>query len=313
MFEKILQQIKKYDSIVLFGHIDPDPDCFGSQVALKESLLTAYPNKHVFVVGSGCPNFFALLGRPDLIDKETACQSLGVILDGNGKDRMEENICYFCKEFVKIDHHIETSEFSDGPSVVDTNSSSTCELIYRFLVESKLPITETVANALYAGILTDTGRFNYVNDYAGLFGITKELCSYGANPVAINKALNVINENELAFKGYILTHYKKSDLGILYILLNEKVLSKYKISSNVAHHYVNLLSNVKGYKIWLLGLPTDQGDYHYEIRSTGADIQKVAVKYGGGGHKCAAGYSIPEFSKSNFDDLLNSLHACLKE
>ena len=53
MFEKVFEQIKKYDSIVIFGHINPDGDCFGSQIALRETIKLMFPNKQVFAVGKG--------------------------------------------------------------------------------------------------------------------------------------------------------------------------------------------------------------------------------------------------------------------
>lgn len=313
MFESVFAQIKKYNSIVIYGHIDPDGDCFGSQVALKEALTSEFPDKNIYIVGSGLPRFFKLFGKPDIIDEQTIKDSLAIILDGNDIDRMEDKRVVLSKAFTKIDHHIEVVKFERGPYVTDANATSTCELIYKFIKENNLPLTEKAANALYLGILTDTGRFNFVNDFVSIFHIVSDLCANGAKPPIINKALNVTTLNELGLKGYILTNYVKTESGILYILLDKEILNKYHIPASKAHQFVNLLSNVEGCNVWLLGLDSDTLGYHYELRSSGIDIHHVVAKYGGGGHACACGYSTKTFDQDNFNDMIASLEKCLKE
>ena len=79
MFEQITKKIEEHDSIVIFGHLNPDGDCYGSQVALKAILKKHYPNKNVYIVGSGLPNFYHILGKMDEVSLETIQKSLAIV------------------------------------------------------------------------------------------------------------------------------------------------------------------------------------------------------------------------------------------
>ena len=89
MFEQIWDLIKKNDSIVIYGHINPDGDCYGSQVGLKEIILANLPGKQVYITGSGVPPFFDVICKMDEVSDETIKNSLAIIVDGNDLARME--------------------------------------------------------------------------------------------------------------------------------------------------------------------------------------------------------------------------------
>ena len=77
MFEQILNKIEQYDSIVIFGHLNPDCDCYGSQIALRNILRNRYPNKKIFATGSGLKKFFKIIGPMDIVSDETIKNSWG--------------------------------------------------------------------------------------------------------------------------------------------------------------------------------------------------------------------------------------------
>ena len=86
--KKIYKLIKKYDSIVIARHVGPDPDALGSQLALKETILTAFPNKKVYAVGHPASRF-KYLGDLDGIDEEIMSKSLLFVLDTPNKCRVD--------------------------------------------------------------------------------------------------------------------------------------------------------------------------------------------------------------------------------
>ena len=106
MFEKILEKVKDAKSIVVFGHENPDGDCYGSQVGLKEAILASWPDKKVYITGSGLPFLFSRLGEMDVVSDEIIENSLAFIVDFNIISRSEDKRISTAKEFVKIDHHI---------------------------------------------------------------------------------------------------------------------------------------------------------------------------------------------------------------
>ena len=111
MFEELRQIIEANDSIVIFGHIFPDGDCYGSQIGLRELLRLNYPNKKVYAVGSGLRRFFGLMGEMDKVSDDVIKNSLAILVDGNDCSRMEDARVSTAKEFIKIDHHIENYRF----------------------------------------------------------------------------------------------------------------------------------------------------------------------------------------------------------
>ena len=121
MFEELRKIIEANDSIVIFGHIFPDGDCYGSQVGLRDLLRLNYPNKKVYAVGSGLHRFFKLIGEMDEVSDEIIKNSLAILVDGNDCSRMEDQRVVIAKEFIKIDHHIENYRFTEGKFVINNN------------------------------------------------------------------------------------------------------------------------------------------------------------------------------------------------
>ena len=313
MFEKIIEQIEKYDSIVIFGHINPDGDCYGSQVGLREIILSLYPNKKVYITGTGCPRFFSILPKMDVVSDEVIANSLGILVDGNDLPRMEDKRVFSCKAWAKIDHHIDTNSFTEGPQVVDTGANSACDIITGMAMKYNVDINEVGATALYLGILTDSARFQFVTDYPTTFERVKYLADHGAKIEEINVCLAKIDERSIAAKGYIMTHYKKTSSGVIYIIYSKEKLKRLRLSANAASNFVNLLSNIEGYPIWCSFAEYEDGKVRVEIRSNGPIIQPVAVRIGGGGHAHASGAQLSHLDYDTIENVLIDLDKTLQE
>lgn len=313
MFEELRHIIEKNEYIVIFGHINPDGDCYGSQIGLRDLLRLNYPNKKVYAVGSGWRRFFNLIGNMDVVDDEIIKKSLAILVDGNDLMRMEDQRIGTAKEFIKIDHHMENNKFTEGKFVIDDNANSTCELIVKFIWEAKWKVNPTICNALFLGILTDTGRFQFIEDFPIAFKEASYLCENGADPKAINKILNITNEDALKFKGYVFTHYQKTETGVIYLTFKYKTLEELKVSPNKAGGMVNLLNNVLGYPIWAFFCENEDGTCHAEFRSSGPGVQPVAAKYGGGGHYHAAGVTLADMSQETIQMIIDDLDTVIKE
>lgn len=304
MFKPFKDKINQYDTIVIFGHLNPDGDCYGSQIALREILKENHPNKKIYSVGSGLNTFYHYLGYMDVVSDEIITNSLAVILDSNDLTRLEDKRASSALDFIKIDHHINTFSFTEGPEIVDTNACSTAEMIYRLAIESGLSIPKIAANALYLGMLTDTGRFQYVNDYVAVFSILKELCLHGAEPKIIGQILSMTNEQSLKIKAFVLNNYKTNPKGIIYLIVSKAERDALGITAAKTVGQVTLLANVTGYPIWFIATETDNHGLQAELRGLNVDVQNVAIAYGGGGHRFAAGFTYPEFSKEKVDELI---------
>ena len=313
MYRAILEKIEKYNSIVIFGHMNPDGDCYGSQMALRRTLRLKYPEKNIYAVGSGLHRFFDLLGFMDVVPEKVIERSLAIIVDGNDIPRMEDQRINFAKDFIKIDHHVDTGTFTEGPSLVREDACSCCEILLDLIRDNNFPIDTMVAQCLLLGLITDTARFQFVHDFEKVFKDAAYLCELGANPEVLNNVLSLTSETSTAFKGYVYTHYKKTDNGVLYMHFSNRQLRKFKLNPNAASSMVNLLSNIRGYPIWVFMCENANKTIHIEFRSNGPVVQPVALKYGGGGHAFAAGVTIYEPTQEILDTIIGDCDALAKK
>ena len=296
MFREIISLIEENESICIFGHVHPDGDCYGSQIGLKELILTRYPGKKVYAVGSGLPDFFSLIGKMDIVDEETIKKSLAIIVDANDLPRIEDKRVNLAKCFAKIDHHVDTNTFHEGPEVVVEDANSVSEIVCELAFIHNIEINKTAANALYLGILTDTNRFQYCNKFDYIFDVCKQLISHGAEPSKLYEILNMREESFLKFAGYVYSNYHKTPGGTLYFVFDKEAIKYFEPydALDVANK-VNLIGNIKGYKVWVGFVEREDGRLSAEFRSNELDVQSIAVKYGGGGHVHAAGMTVAKF------------------
>ncbi len=308
MFHTIARLIQEADSITISGHYAPDGDCFGSQVGLKEAILTQYPDKKVYLTGSGLPYFFDLLGKVDQVSTEIISNSLNIILDLNDINRIEDKrIIEYGKQFVLIDHHVKMCDY-DFPYYSNEDACSTCEIIVDFMNANNWKISPKGASALYMGIVTDTGKFQFVQDFPKVFKTCSYLCECGANPVAVNDILALTPESHLSVTAYVLNHVQKYKDKILYLHLTYDETQKLNVPPSIGSGVINRFGNVIGYPIWVTLVDTKEGYCVIEIRSSDYDVVDVVMKYGGGGHKKACGVTlrenVQESTKAIMDELV---------
>ena len=312
MFEQIIAKIEQYDSIVIFGHLNPDGDCYGSQIALRNILRNQYPQKQIYCVGSGLKKFLNIIGQIDIVTDETISKSLAIVVDSNDLSRLEDQRARLALGFAKIDHHIDLHNFTEGPEVIDDKATSTCELIYKFAKENKFEIDLISASALYLGIMTDTGRFQFADDFVSLFKMASDLCSIGVDPILLSKTNNLQPEISLDIKAFIYSHVVKKD-NLIYAVARKKEREKLGVSSAQICANTSLLSYVANHPIWFVASETDNGGMQVEMRSSMYNVQSVAAHFGGGGHTYAAGFTIKEFKEETLNELINMLSQLVKK
>jgi phosphoesterase RecJ-like protein len=313
MFEKIISKIERHDSIVIFGHLNPDGDCYGSQIAFKTILKKHFPSKKIYAVGTGLPNFYHILGKLDEVSLETIKESLAVILDSNDLSRIEDRRVVSALDYAKIDHHIDNFTFVEGPEVISTEVTSTCELVYLFAKENQFEIPLVAAKALYLGILTDSARFQYATDYIQMFDILRDLISIGVKPVELTSILNTSSEKSLRIKAYIYCHYKKIKPGIIYVFATRKDREKLGVTTPQMTANTSLIAHIKKYPVWFVASESDQGGLQVEIRSNLINVQTIAASFGGGCHTFAAGFHKIGDPETILNELIEKLSNAIKE
>lgn len=308
---EIWEKIKEYDTITIFGHVIPDGDCYGSTLGMKYAILDNFENKKVYVLGSGWPKYFELMGGMDQVDDEIIKNSLALVLDVANVERVEDQRFLLAKEIIKIDHHIPQGEFPSSITLVQTQKIATCQIVSELIIDNGLILSERASTPLFLGLVTDSGRFMYQPIDYRAYEIAGELAKSGAKIGEIYDILYEVDEKSLRVKGYIFSNYKKTENGVIYLTFDKETLHKLGIDYNQGASMVNTLSNIKGYPIWVFFAEADNGMVRVEFRSKGVPVQPTAVQFGGGGHAQAAGCKLDNLEDHKYvvkalDDVLKN-------
>lgn len=309
LVEEFYNAIEKYDHIAIFRHEKPDYDAFGSQLAMESFIKDNWPQKDVISVGD---DHVTLTGKcfpkMNVYDDSWFEQDfMAIILDLSNLDRISDNRALKAKFIVKIDHHPLVEHFGDI-EIVDESMSAAAELLASIFYskEEKYKMSVKTAEFLYKGIVGDSGRFLYESTTAHTFLIAKKLLEDG---VALKKVYHEIydnDKNELLVRTYILKHYKVTPHGVAYYVLTDKLLKKFHLQPIQGKENVNIFSHFTGINAWLsITEDKKKGNWRVSIRSSGTPIDKLAEKYGGGGHAQASATKFK--TRKEVKDFINAL------
>lgn len=311
--QQIFDEIRAADRIVLTRHKRPDGDALGSTLGFAAVLRAAFPEKDVRVLNADASEELAFLGKDDEpLTEEDYAGVLLLVLDTGSTDRIS-NPCYTkAKKIIRIDHHIDDSPYGDLSWVEDFRSA-TSEMIVDFILTfgNTLKLDRTSATLLYAGIVTDSGRFRYRETTPQTLRCAAELLSYGIDTESLYAHLYLEDISALRFRAWICKKMKKSEHGVLSLSITNADRRRLGLSQEAAGNAVNALSGVRGSLLWLVFIENDDGTTRVRLRSRFVACQPLAVRYHGGGHACASGATV--YSKKEKRALLADADALVAE
>lgn len=305
IYKQILKKIKEYDTIVIARHVGPDPDAIGSEIALRDIIKKNFPNKDVYAVGTGVARF-KYLGNLDKIDESKLTHALLIILDVPTLERVDSAYAPRYDYLIKIDHH-PCEEKVCNLELVDTQSSSVCQLIAELVYKTKLKITDEIASKLYLGIVADSDRFllSYTTPR------TFELCAKLLNDYTIDlkNTYNNLYErgiDEKRFEAYLISNINITENGFGYIKITNDIIKKFGVDSSTASNMVNDFNFIKEIKVWAFSSYDEKNEqFKINIRSRGIVVNEVASQFNGGGHKFASGARLK--TEEEVDELFKAL------
>lgn len=293
--ENILNKIEEFGSIIIHRHVNPDPDALGSQLGLKY-ILESFFDKKVYVVGEEVKGL-DFIGKMDDISDDLFENSLCFVLDTANEERVSDQRYKKSPCVIKIDHHPDREPFGDI-SWVDTSFSSTSEMISHFFTfGDSLNIPNEAARCLYAGLIGDTGRFQYSNTNSRTLHCASLLLKHNFDPQDIFANMYKTTLLESKAKGVLLSDFMITENGVGWYHFNEEKMNSLSIDRTQASNLVNTMANIDGVNIWVLFVQ-DGDSYRVRIRSSKTEINKVANKYNGGGHPLASGASVKNMDES---------------
>lgn len=305
MFKKIYEEIKRYPTIVIARHIGVDPDAMASQMALKEAILETFPKKEVYAVGQGSTKF-TYLGKLDKQEEVDYDKTLLIVLDTPDKRRVDIDNLDMFKHKIKIDHHPFVEEFCDI-EYIDEENSSASQIIAEFLYQTKLKKTKSIMEKLFQGIISDTNRFMFSNSgYKTFELVAKMMKDFNLNLPKLYEPLYLRPLREIKLQGYIEQNMTVTDNGVAYIKITDEIINKFKVDASAAGNMINNFNYIEEVLVWLTISEDVKNDIlKISIRSRGPEINKIAEKYNGGGHKLASGARVKTMEEVEF--LINDL------
>ena len=306
MFEKILDAIKQFDTIIIHRHSKPDGDALGSQIGLREIIKENFPSKTVYAVGDGSSRYGFMEGSVmDQIDDSAYNNALAIVLDTSAAALISDDRYKTAKQTARIDHHIFCEEICDI-EVTDTSYESCCGLITEFALESNLKLSPLAAKSLYTGMVTDSGRFRYDSTNANTFRLASHLMEAGFDTNEIYAQLYADDFSFIRLRAQFVLKIQFTENNVAYIYTTKEEAATYNADTfTISRAMVGTMGDIKGVNIWVNFTETEDGVLA-ELRSNKYNINPIAVKYGGGGHAKASGATLK--SREEAFKMLNDLN-----
>ena len=292
MFEKIISEIEAAKRIIIHRHSNPDGDALGSQTGLKLLLIENYPDKEILAVGDGSLRYGFIKGsEADTVPDEAYADALAIILDTSASALISDDRYKTAARTARIDHHIFCEKIADV-EVTDTSFESCAGLIAALSREAGWKLPSLAAKALYTGMVTDSGRFRYDSTTKETFERAAYLMSVPFDTGDIYSNLYADDFEFIRLRAQFVLKIKFTEKRVAYIYTDEEEMKGIAADTfTVSRGMVNTMGEIRGTSVWV-NFTEQDGKVLAELRSNKYNINKIAVKYGGGGHLKASGATL---------------------
>jgi phosphoesterase RecJ-like protein len=320
--EQVLKAFRDHDRFLLVTHERPDGDAVGSLAAMQQVLAAVGKDALAFLAADEFPlpyeyRFIDLQGLVTEPPEDLAERVL-VFLDCGNIDRTPTDV--LTREgspIVNVDHHHDNTRFGTI-NHVDPAASCTAEMVWDLMRGMGVQVSQAIAEALYVGLVTDTGRFMYENTGARAHEMAADLIASGIDVHAIYRRLyEGIPQGKLDLLARGLTNVKRYDGGLLTVThLTREDYQSTGADESYSEGVVDHLRSVEGTAVAGLVrdlLTTNGYQRKVSLRATDdrVDVSRIARAQGGGGHRRAAGFSTDLEFAALVEFLRDALHAQL--
>ena len=315
--KRAAETLEGAEEVALACHLNPDPDALGSMLGLAE-FLRARGKRVVCSFGNvpfELPRWVHVLPASDAVvppDEFPRAPAVLVTLDCASVDRLGALVGAMEKaeHVIWIDHHVS----NEGPGtipVIDPEASSTAEIVYRLMRRMGGEIPASAATSLYAGVVTDTGRFQYQATSPDTLRLGAELRTFPFDHARLAQAL--FEDNSVAYLRVLATALGRlqlvPDADLVWTYLTQDDVSKAGIAMADTDDLIDIVRTAREGDVAAVLKQQRDGKFKVSMRSRGGhDVSKIASERGGGGHRLAAGYT----SKFSLEDSLADLVRALK-
>src|SRR5258706_11708894 len=290
--------------VVLTTHVNADGDGVGSEIGLWHLLRargvsvsianpTEIPERFHFLIPDGAD-------ASDRAVREIERADVVASLDIGDLSRLGNLAAVINKRrpppsLVCIDHHVGPVKLPAGPSLIAPEATATAELVFDLASALGWPLTPEVAQALYVGILTDTGGFRFSNTSARALRVAAALLERGVDPEGIYESVYAsAPEGRVRLTAEVLqTLVVEPEVGLAWVTVPPDALDRHDATADDLDGIVEFPRSIAGVRLALLFRQIANGRIKVSFRSLGdVDVNELARQFDGGGHKKAAGASL---------------------
>jgi phosphoesterase RecJ-like protein len=297
--------VNRADRVLVISHVRPDGDAVGSLLGL--GLILEELGKEVnLVLEDGVPIVFHhLTGHERVMKEAVGVYDLIIVVDSSDTDRIGSVLDEYGEPDVNIDHH-PTNTYFGSLNLVKDDAVATTEIIFDLVKFLDYPVTLSIAEALLTGLITDSLGFRTSNISPKALRIAADLQELGAN-------LPELYRNALLEKSFEAIQYWGKGLGRL-VKEGRLVWTSLTLEDRQATDYpgrddadlINVLTRIRDVDISLIFVEQKGGTVKISWRAKpGYDVSQIAKRFGGGGHKAAAGAEIKGSLESIQVDVLD--------
>jgi phosphoesterase RecJ-like protein len=312
--EQVLQHITERRHFLVTSHTRPDGDAIGSTLALALILRKMGKTADV-VMGDSVPVIYRPLPHAETIihtSRVNGSYDAAIILECDSllRTRLQGLDGHF---LINIDHH-ETSKPFANINWIDPSACAVAEMVFRLALAAGVKITPEIATCLYTAVLTDTGAFCYSPTSACTFELAKILVEHGADPARI--AQNVYFSSptsKMRLLGAALSNLQREGV-VTWMSVTRQDMDRCGALEEDCEGLVNYALGIAGVEVAIFFRETHDERVRISIRSKGAvNVADIAGKFGGGGHTCASGFSLPGSLAQAEKKVLSELRSKLPE
>jgi phosphoesterase RecJ-like protein len=309
-FKKAFEKIKEAKKIVLISHINPDGDALGSELSMYPILKRMGKSVTVFNATKPLPDYLDFLPNFEKVtDRLPENFDLMISFDCGSFDRLgiEKRPSFL----INFDHHISNTNYGDI-NIIDPKAASTSQVVYNFCKANGIEIDKESALCMYTALVTDTGSFQYESVDDKVFEMAADMVRFGVEPDFVAKMLfqrDRLSRLRLLAKAYD-TIELCCDGKVAFVEVTKEMMEITGAIKEDTDTIVNSVRALAPVEVAVMLREDDEG-IKISLRSKNyADVSKIAVKYGGGGHIRAAGATIK--GEFDFEKVKNMLKEDLK-
>lgn len=309
---RISNIIRENNDFLVASHYNPDGDAIGSICAVGH-ILTSLGKRFTLYNQSGLPDRYAFAARPSSIvaDLPSTLPAWTIVVDCGAKERMGDTLMERLNEtsVINIDHHLGNDEFGEV-NWVDPKQPAVGTMIAALATELDIPVVGPLAENIYLAVSTDTGFFTYGNTTPESLELTAQMLREGLNTAHMNMLITkqwseermrlwteTMNNVELHLNGQVAT-----------AAVTKEMFARTGTTSEDTENIINFVRRLKTVRVAAILREEGPDLYKFSLRSYGDDnVQEVAARFGGGGHRNASGGTIAASLEKARDMLIKAI------